>query len=172
MEKHTCSCGGHHHHEEHTCSCGGHHHHEEHTCSCGGHHHHEQPKIEKRDLTKAEEKFLNTLAFFGKAPVARFVVSSTTNHDFRNAVLGPVFISNPNDDMEIIKNTSEIITNLANQGLLEIVYDTPLENYAYGEFYSSNSFKYFEKTVKEASEKENFIGDTAELEEGYIAIIK
>lgn len=153
-------CGGHqhgeHHHHDH------HHHHGE--CCCG------HKEVKKDDLTQDENDFLNYLLTYTFLPVARFVLKSTKEKDFEVCTLSPVFIEYEDDNLDRVKFMANLLTSLEEKGVISIDYDFALKNYDYSEYYNSDLFKYFEKTVKEGKDKQAFLGDIAELETGSIAI--
>lgn len=159
-EQHSgCGCGG-------GC-CGGHHDHDHHHGGgcCGGH---KEVRIE--DLTEDENAFLNHLLSYTFLPVTRFVLRSTKEKDFIVHTLSPVYIEYEDDSMDKVKFVSEILNSLEEKGVISIDYDIKLKNYEYSEYYNSDLYKYFQKTIEEGKEQKNFLGDIAELETGSMAI--
>lgn len=160
----NCGCGTHEHHHEHGDCCGGHHHEHGNGC-CGGH---KVLKIE--ELTEDENAFLNHLISYTYLPVTRFVLKSTKEKDFIVHTLSPVYIEYEDDDMDKVRFVSEVIISLEEKGFISVDYDIPLKNYPYSEYYNSGLYKYFVDTVEEGKVKPGFLGDTAELETGSMAI--
>lgn len=164
-DAHDCpGCNGHHHdhNHDHGEGCG---------CGCHDHHHHEHVEIMPVDgLSILQQNFLLALHERGYLPIARFVLTCADNEEAQSVALAPVYIGDPNDDMDRVKSLGEALQALEDGGLLTLDYDIPLKGYAYGEYTGSELYAYFQKTVQEASGKPDFLFDTPSLELGSMAL--
>ena len=177
---HSCDCGhdhGHHHHEHgEGCGCGhdhGHHHHEHgEGCGCGHDHgHHQQffPIFQEGVLNEVAEGFMHLLSTHKFLPCARFVVKSSSEPEFSNVALAPVFIDDGEEEVLVLRAMGEVLLGLEHHGFISIDYDIPLDNFDYSYFKESRAYRLFEQTVAEAKDKQGFLGDIAEIEFGSIA---
>lgn len=137
------------------------------SCCCSHENHDHNCKVETTDNQKEMLEFINRYLYL---PVAKFVISSTKEHDFRVVALDDVFLKSVHQTMEETKQMCKILKELENQNLITIDYDILIDGYNYDEYNQSDIYKYFCKTVEEGKEKPNFLGDTASLEFGSIAL--
>ena len=72
--------------------------------------------------------------------------------------------------METVKKTGQTIKNLAEQGIISLDYDIPLENCDYSDYEQSDVFAYLRETVTEGQNNPNFIFDMATLQFGSLAL--
>lgn len=133
-------------------------------CCCGG----ERPA--PLTLTEPHLALLRSLAANCYLPVARFVLTSTKEHDFRITALAPVHLYTREDTMETARATATLLTELEQAGLLTVDYDEPLRGCDYAEYHESALYAYFCQTAREAADRPGFLGDTPVLETGSIAL--
>ena len=171
-----CGCGGHEgrHHHSHDCGCGDHAH-EAHRhgpgCGCEGHEHGEGedgPDYEN-GLSIAENNVLMALLDRGGLPVARFALTSSKEPEAYAVAMGPVYVADPEDSLETIREYGALFSEMEHKGLIELDYDFPLPGYAYQEYRASQAFHHFAETAAEAKER-GFTFDTPRLELGGIAL--
>ncbi len=183
MHKEHCGCGcGHTHEHNHTESCGcGHTHEHNHTESCGcGHTHehahpdhcgcHNEVPLEHSELSQDQMALLAALMRHGYLPIARFCMMNSEDEEIFAVALEPVYIVDSADSMEIVKETGELFTSLADRGLITLDYDEPLKGYAYAEYETSELYAYFVDTMKEAAGQKGFVFNTPLLEKGSVAL--
>ncbi len=132
---------------------------------CGGCH-----TVSTPPLNAAQQEFLNALAVQKALPVTRFVRMNTQNDDVFIIALEPVYLTSPTDSMEAVKTYGAFLTELAEMGLLTLSYDSPLPDYLYLEYHTSSLFAFFQETVQEGAKNAAFLGNTAVLECGSIAL--
>ncbi len=132
---------------------------------CGGCH-----SVSTPSLDAAQQEFLNALAVQKTLPVARFVRMNDQIDDVCIVALEPVYLMSPTDSMEAVKAYGAFLTELEELGLLTLSYETPLPDYSYLEYHTSSLFAFFQETVREGSKNATFLGNTAVLECGSIAL--
>ena len=164
-------CGGEHHHA-HThsegCGCGEHHHAHTHSegCGCGEHHH--EPDYEN-GLTIAENNVLMALTERGALPVARFTLTSSKEAEAYAVAMEPVYIANPSDTMDAVKEYGALFARMEDKGLIDLEYEHALPGYPYYEYKGSDAWKHFNETAAEAKQR-GFTFDTPNLELGGIVL--
>ena len=154
MDHHNHSCGG-------SCGCSSHAVEKKADC-CHSH----EPLI----LSPQEEVFMQELAQWGYLPVSRYILSSSKEKEVRFEMLAPVYINDLNDDRETGKKNGTVLKGLAEKGQITLDYDQPLSDYDYTKYKEAALFTYFKDTVEEGKSRPNFLGDTAEIELGSIAL--
>lgn len=146
--------------------------HDEH-CGCGCGHDH-SPKatapVTPDQVSQNQKDFLHQLHHRRYLPVARFTLTDSREPDFLSTALAPVFIRNASDDMAAVKEAGAFLQKLEAMGLLTLDYDIPLSGYGYEEYKDSALYAYFCQTVTEATGKPDFLGDTAVLDLGSMAL--
>ncbi len=154
-----------------------HHNHDHHEHgACCGHQHSEKDCNEgccqehQIILTEQEGKFLLDMAATPFLPVVRFVMQISTSHHNQSVALAPVYLTEKNETMAQVKETAEIIANLAQYGLLDIDYDIPLQNFDYAVFEQSVIFAYFLQTIEDGKAQQHFIYDMGIMEQGSISV--
>ena len=158
QNQNTCGgscCQGHSHQHHHGQGCGHSH------CGCHG------PKVE---LTCQETAFIDRLAENGPLPVARFVMQSTKSEHFSATAMDPVFLENEEDDMKTVRAWADLLEKLEEYTLVEIDYDTLLEESLYTLYEHSAVYAYFLETIEEAKANPEFLFDTAFLEKGSVRL--
>lgn len=146
-------------HDEH-CACG---------CDCGHDHHPPKPPVDPRQLTLAQQDFLDRLAHHHYLPVARFTLKDSREADFASTALAPVFLQSAQDDMATVRQMGASLQQLEDLGLLTLDYDIPLGSYDYALYRESALYAYFCSTVAEGAQNPDFLGDTPLMELGSIA---
>lgn len=149
-----CGCGG-------GGCCGG-----GHGGGCCGRH----KPLQKEDLSEAQLAMIDQLLVYHYLPVARFVLTSSKEDDFVVHALEPVQLQTVNDSLGQVKERSAMLLDLEQKGFISIDYDIALSNYDYQDYYKSAVFAYFKQTVDEGAQHADFLGDTASIETGSLAI--
>ena len=146
-----------------------HHHHgsEEHHCcgKCGGH-----CGCRSLTLTEREQAFIRCLAQLPFLPVAQFLLRSTKSEHLESVALAPVYILDPEDTIEHIKETGIVLQGLEDKGLITLDYDTPLQNHDYHTYHNSFAYRFFRQTAEDAKEHPEFLYDIAIMELGSMAL--
>ena len=176
---HSCSCGHtheddhRHEHTEHTheenCSCG-HDHDETCGCGCGCGHTHAHLTPGDGSLSESQADALLAIHQRGYLPIARFALKSSRNEEAYVVALEPVYIAEPAEDINAVKENGELFSSLEDLGFITLDYDLPLTGYPYKEYKESALYAQFLQTVKEAGERPEFLFDTPCLELGSIAL--
>ena len=133
------------------------------SCSAGG-------DIELSKLTESEFEVLFALERYHYLPVARFALASSREDEAYSVALEPVYIVDESDSPEVVKRAGELLSGLAEKGLVSLDYDQPLGAYPYDEYRGSELFESFVSTVEEGKKREGFIFDTPVLETGSVAL--
>lgn len=147
-----------------------------HKCSAGCCHDSLKPGIQpdpQQALFRIDNKEIGVLLALAACkylPVSRFVLSSSKDKHIRFTALEPVYINAFNDTMEEVKELGGVLYELEGKDLISIDYDIPLRGYDYFMYTHSSLFAYFQKTVDEGKSRPDFLGDTAEIELGSIAL--
>lgn len=170
-EHHTASHAGHDHRSE--CGCGDHGHAHRHApgCGCEGHGHDEDsdgPNYEN-GLSIAENNVLMALLERGGLPVARFTLTSSKEQEAYAVAMSPVYIADPGDSLETIKEYGAIYAGMEEKGLIELDYEFPLPGYPYREYHESWAWRHFVETAAEAKQR-GFTFDIPRLEMGGITM--
>ena len=148
-------CHHHHHdsHGHHCCGkCSGH-------CGCGS-----------LTLTTREQAFIRCLAQLPFLPVAQFLLRSTKSEHLEAIALAPVYILDPEDTIDHIKETGIVLRGLEEKGLITLDYDVPLQNYDYQTYHSSAVYHSFQQTVEEAKTRSDFLYNIGVMELGSMAL--
>ena len=159
----SCGCGHYHQHKhEEGCSCG-----------CEHHRHHGEPPsyeiFEDGKLSEKAIRFMHLLESHKFLPCARFIITSSVEPSFFNIALAPVFISDKEESVSLLKETGSVLLGLERHGYISIDYGVLLTNFDYSYFKESAAYKLFEETVSDAKQQQGFLGDTAVIEFGSIA---
>lgn len=120
-------------------------------------------------LSEAHLSALIDMAQYSCLPISRFVMSGKED-DICFSALAPVFINDPDDSMETVKEIGTTLTYLEQNGLITLDYDIPIRGYDYKQYTDSALYAYFKQTVKAGSEKSDFLFDTAKIELGSMAL--
>lgn len=166
----------HEHHHEH-CHEHGHSHDHHHGCSCGCC----APRTPldpaaipaeaaSIELTGRELAVLLTIEGVGCLPVARLLATRSDEDEVVIDCLSPVYLYDRTDTLDEVKETGALLRGLEEKGLLSLDYDRPILNYDDSLYTQSDLFAYFQRTVQEASGREGFLCDTAEIEVGSMAL--
>lgn len=160
-----------------------HHHHHIHgehghcSCGCHGHKHDDEitpiesvEKLEKLSLTNSQISVLVELKHCNYLPISRFMMSSSVEEEAVFVALAPVYLTRLDESMEDVKSMGAIFAKLAEQGLISLDYDIPLNGYDYSLYTESLVYKHFEQTVAEGKNQEKFLCDIATIELGSMAL--
>lgn len=173
-----------HHHQEHTC-CGSHqeqpfccgHDHREGAC-CGGHDHQEQGCCCSRGqgegvsitLSDPQIELLSTLAQVSYLPLTQLLLKSTKSDHLEAVALSPVYLEDPRESMEQVKQTGAMLLELEEYGLISLDFDMELKGYDYQIYRDCAVFALLRQTVEEGRGREDFLYDLAEVERGSMAL--
>ncbi len=136
-------------------------------CGCGCAH---TEPIVPEGLTRMQVDILLALAMRRYLPVACFSLAKE-GVDGPNAIaLDPVYLSSPDDSMELVKEIGAELVALEEGGLITLDYDLPLKGYPYEEYITSDLYALFVQTVKEATALPDHAYDTPVLELGCMAL--
>ncbi|MCD7948211.1 MAG: hypothetical protein LUG13_07975 [Oscillospiraceae bacterium] len=150
--------------------------HHDHACNCGHDHANEAAHscdvFTDGQLNEAADGFLQLLKTHHFLPCARFVLKSTSEPAFSSVALAPVFISDGEESVSVLRAIGDILLGLEQHGYLSIDYDIPLDGFDYTYFKESRAYQLFVQTVREGKDRDGFLGDTATIEFGSIAPIE
>lgn len=150
---HGCSSGG--------CGCSSQTAEKETACCCS----HKPPVLNPQEIV-----FMQELAQRGCLPVSRYILSSSTEEEARFEMLAPVYMNDPSDGMETVKEKGAALKGLKEKGLISLDYDLRLSDYDYTPYTDAALFAYFKDTVEEGKKRPGFLGDTAAIELGTITL--
>ena len=105
----------------------------------------------------------------GTLPVARFTLTSSKEAEAYAVAMEPVYIANPADSLDDIKEYGSLFARMEDKGLIDLEYDHPMPGYPYFEYKSSDAWKRFVETAAEAKQR-GFAFDSPNLELGCIAL--
>lgn len=121
-------------------------------------------------ICQQEAEFLMRLAQIPFLPVTRFLMKSSQSDHLESVALAPVYLEQPEESMEAVKETGKVLDALAQKRLIALDYDKPLQGGDYSVYKESGLFRYFQETVEEGSRQPNHLYDVAALECGSIAL--
>jgi hypothetical protein len=169
------ACGGHDHgacggHDHGACgeghdhgACGGHDH-----GACGGHHDGAEPNYDN-GYSIAENNVLMALLERKQLPVAQFALRSSKSAEAKATALAPVYIADPLDSLDQVKEYGALFAGMEEKGLIAIDYDAPIPQYDYAEYRDCAAYRYFVETCAEARARD-FTFDTPFLALGGISL--
>jgi hypothetical protein len=137
-------------------------------CGCEGHDDADGPDYDN-GLSIAENNVLMALLERGGLPVARFALTSSREQDAYAVAMSPVYVADPDDSLEAIREYGAIYTGMEDKDLIELDYDFPLPGYPYREYRESSAWRHFMETAAEAKQR-GFTFDTPHLELGGITL--
>ncbi len=173
-----CGCGhdhktaghaGHDHGPDCGCEAHGHTHSHGPGCGCEGYDGDSDGPNYENGLSIAENNVLMALLERGGLPVARFSLSSSKEQEAYAVAMSPVYIADPGDSLETIKEYGAIYAGMEEKGLIELDYEFPLPGYPYREYHESWAWRHFVETAAEAKQR-GFTFDTPRLELGGITM--
>lgn len=121
-------------------------------------------------ISQEEADFLMCLAQTPFLPVTRFIMTSTQSEHLANVALEPVLMSSPQETMETVKDTAQVLKSLEEMEMITLGYDMPLINGDYSIYESSDLYAYFVQTIEEGKNLPGALFDTPVLELGSIAL--
>lgn len=153
------------------CGCGNHVNRHGPGCNCEWHEHDEITDGPDYDngLSIEENNVLMALWERGGLPLARFTLTSSREKDAYAVAMSPVYIADPSDSLETIREYGALYAEMEEKGLIELDYDFPLPGYPYREYHQSWAWRYFVETAAEARRR-GFTFDTPRLELGGITL--
>ncbi len=95
-------------------------------------------------LTEGEGALLRRLAAVLYLPMGQFILlPKWAEPEEGMPILSPVLLDTASDSLEVVADRAELLVALANQGLLTLDFDLPLQNYDYGIYYRAELFREF-----------------------------
>lgn len=109
-------------------------------------------------LTKTEKEMLEAVRNAKRFPLVRFELRSSEEPELRSIALNHVYITRPEDSMELVKQRSAALEGLRKKGLVKISYSLPAYVQSdYRIYYQSSLYELLCHTVMEASGKPDFL---------------
>lgn len=136
-------------------------------CRCGCSHVEIQ---EVTDLSIRQQNMLLGLYERKYLPLVRFTTGSSKDSALYAIALSPVYMGSKEDTLDDVKSLGAELKALESADLITLDYDIPLEKYSYDEYLSSSLYAYFLDTVKQNAKQEGSLFDTADMEQGSMAL--
>ena len=115
-------------------------------------------------LTKTEKEMLEAVRNAKRFPLVRFELRSSEEPELRSIALNHVYITRPEDSMELVKQRSAAL-----EGLVKISYSLPAYVQSdYRIYYQSSLYELLCHTVMEASGKPDFLFDLPAMRFGQV----
>lgn len=121
-------------------------------------------------LNTKEKAILGDLKIYHYLPLCRFIMSKKDEGSVRFIALAPVYLQDKMEDMASIKATAKALEALADKKIITLDYDIALKGYDYSYYETSQVYNELQAAVAAGSQKPGFLCDTAELEQGSIAL--
>lgn len=131
------------------------------SCHCGGGN--QEISINEREL-----ELLLSLGQTPYLPLTRFIMESGSETGF--VAIAPVYLENPADSLETVRASGELLTGLANKGLISLDYGQPLGQGDYSDYEGSNLFSYFSAAVELGIKMNALSSYKAAIEKGSLAL--
>lgn len=120
-------------------------------------------------LTKTEKEMLEAVRNAKRFPLVRFELRSSEEPELRSIALNHVYITRPEDSMELVKQRSAALEGLRKKGLVKISYSLPAYVQSdYRIYYRSSLYELLCHTVMEASGKPDFLFDLPAMRFGQV----
>ncbi len=125
--------------------------------------------MKRKPLTKMEKSILSAVAHAKRFPIVRFELRSSQEPELRSIALNHVYITSPDDSMEVVKERSAALESLRKRGLIQISYSLPAYVQSdYRIYYQSQLYELLCHTVMEAQGKEGFLFDFPAMRFGQV----
>lgn len=111
-----------------------------------------------KPLTQTERELLQAVRSAKRFPLVRFELRNSEEPELRSIVLNHVYITDPEDSMELVKERSAALESLRRRGLVRISYALPAYVQSdYQIYYRSKLYELLCHTVLEAQGKPGFL---------------
>lgn len=111
-----------------------------------------------KPLTQTERELLQAVRSAKRFPLVRFELRNSEEPELRSIALNHVYITDPEDSMELVKERSAALESLRRRGLLRISYALPAYVQSdYQIYYRSKLYELLCHTVMEAQGKPGFL---------------
>ena len=111
-----------------------------------------------KPLTQTERELLQAVRSAKRFPLVRFELRNSEEPGLRSIALNHVYITDPEDSMELVKERSAALESLRRRGLVRISYALPAYVQSdYQIYYRSRLYELLCHTVLEAQGKPGFL---------------
>lgn len=111
-----------------------------------------------KPLTQTERELLQAVRSARRFPLVRFELRNSEEPELRSIALNHVYITDPEDSMELVKERSAALESLRRRGLVRISYALPAYVQSdYQIYYRSRLYELLCHTVLEAQGKPGFL---------------
>lgn len=111
-----------------------------------------------KPLTQTERELLQAVRSARRFPLVRFELRNSEEPELRSIALNHVYITDPEDSMELVKERSAALESLRRRGLVHISYALPAYVQSdYQVYYRSRLYELLCHTVLEAQGKPGFL---------------
>ena len=111
-----------------------------------------------KPLTQTERELLQDVRSARRFPLVRFELRNSEEPGLRSIALNHVYITDPEDSMELVKERSAALESLRRRGLVRISYALPAYVQSdYQVYYRSRLYELLCHTVLEAQGKPGFL---------------
>lgn len=111
-----------------------------------------------KPLTQTERELLQAVRSARRFPLVRFELRNSEEPGLRSIALNHVYITDPEDSMELVKERSAALESLRRRGLVHISYALPAYVQSdYQVYYRSRLYELLCHTVLEAQGKPGFL---------------
>lgn len=111
-----------------------------------------------KPLTQTERELLQAVRSAKRFPLVRFELRNSEEPELRSIALNHVYITDPEDSMELVKERSAALESLRRRGLVRISYALPAYVQSdYQIYYRSKLYELLCHTVLEAQGKPGFL---------------
>ncbi len=111
-----------------------------------------------KPLTQTERELLQAVRSARRFPLVRFELRNSEEPGLRSIALNHVYITDPEDSMELVKERSAALESLRRRGLVRISYALPAYVQSdYQVYYRSRLYELLCHTVLEAQGKPGFL---------------
>lgn len=125
--------------------------------------------MKRLSLSPMEEEILKAVHVARRFPIVRFELHSSQEPGLRSIALNHVYITHPEDSMELVKERSAALEGLRKKGLVRISYALPAYVQSdYQIYYQSKLYELLCHTVMEAQGKEGFLFDFPTMRFGQV----
>ena len=125
--------------------------------------------MKRLSLSPMEKEILKAVHVARRFPIVRFELHSSQEPGLRSIALNHVYITHPEDSMELVKERSAALEGLRKKGLVRISYSLPAYVQSdYQIYYQSKLYELLCHTVMEAQGKEGFLFDFPAMRFGQV----
>ena len=129
--------------------------------------------MKQKLLTQTEKEILSAVSHASRFPIVRFELRSSQEPDLRSIALNHVYITRPDDSMELVKERSAALESLRKKGWIKISYSLPAYVQSdYKIYYQSQLYELLCHTVMDAQGKEGFLFDFPAMRFGQVFLLK